>query len=87
MIGDAREDIGEPCLGIDAIHLCGGDQAVHHRGSLAAAIGTREEKVRPGVHGFGDPMAGLIIVTTDKKLLQDNPKTASEKILPNYFGG
>lgn len=43
--------------------------------------------VRPGVHGFGDPMAGLIIVTTDKTLLSENPKTASEKVLPHYFGG
>jgi plastocyanin len=44
-------------------------------------------KVRPGVHGFGDPMAGRIIVTTDPKLLAENPKTAHEKILPGYFGG
>lgn len=44
-------------------------------------------KVRPGVHGFGDPMAGTIIVTTDPKLLAENPKTASEKTLPGYFGG
>lgn len=44
-------------------------------------------KVRPHVDGFGDPMAGLIIVTDDQKLLAENPKTASEKILPNYFGG
>ncbi|MCF3948970.1 cupredoxin domain-containing protein [Acidiphilium iwatense] len=44
-------------------------------------------KVRPGVHGFGTPMAGAIIVTTDPKLLADNPKTASEKILSGYFGG
>ncbi len=44
-------------------------------------------KVKKGVDGFGDPMAGLVIVTTDKALLQENPKTASEKVLPNYFGG
>jgi plastocyanin len=44
-------------------------------------------KVRHGVNGFGDPMAGLIIVTTDKALLAENPKTASKKILPGYFGG
>lgn len=44
-------------------------------------------KVRPGVHGFGDPMAGRIIVTTDPTLLAENPKTAHEKILPAYFGG
>lgn len=38
--------------------------------------------IRPGVHGFGAPMAGLIIVTTNKTLLAENPKTAYEKILP-----
>ena len=44
-------------------------------------------KKRPTVHGFGDPMAGLIIVTNDKRLLRDNPPTSHEKILPDYFGG
>ena len=44
-------------------------------------------KKRPTVHGFGDPMAGLIIVTTDKHLLADNPASSHEKILPSYFGG
>jgi hypothetical protein len=32
-------------------------------------------------------MAGLIIVTTDKRQLADNPPTTHEKILPGYFGG
>lgn len=44
-------------------------------------------KVRPGVHGFGTPMAGLIVVTTDPALLKDNPATTAAKILPGYFGG
>lgn len=44
-------------------------------------------KVRPGVNGFGTPMAGVIVVTKDKTLLADNPKTASEKVLPKFFGG
>lgn len=44
-------------------------------------------KKRPTVHGFGTPMAGEIVVTTDKGLLADNPKTAHEKILASYFGG
>jgi hypothetical protein len=39
------------------------------------------------VDGFGDPMAGLIIVTTDPRLLADNPPSTRQKILPNYFGG
>lgn len=42
---------------------------------------------RPTVGGFGDPMAGLIIVTRDPALLRDNPPTSREKILPDYFGG
>ena len=44
-------------------------------------------KKRPTVHGFGTPMSGEVIVTTDPALLADNPKTAHEKILKGYFGG
>lgn len=44
-------------------------------------------KVRKGVDGFGDPMAGIIIVTTDPHILAENPKSSAEKILPDYFGG
>jgi plastocyanin len=44
-------------------------------------------KVKPGVGGFGAPMAGIIIVTTDPKVLAANPKSASRKILPDFFGG
>ena len=43
VLGDAGEDIGEPGLRIDVVHLGGDDQAVHQGGALAAAIGTREE--------------------------------------------
>ncbi|MDD2876141.1 MAG: Cupredoxin [Acidiphilium sp.] len=65
---------------------------IHYYCSVHAVLaqepgGRTVAKVRPGVHGFGDPMAGTIIVTTDAKLLADNPKTASEMILPGYFGG
>jgi hypothetical protein len=44
-------------------------------------------KKRATVHGFGDPMAGLVIVTNDRALLADNPPSTHEKILPGYFGG
>lgn len=42
---------------------------------------------RPTVHGFGTPMAGLIIVTTDSALIRDNPPSSQHKILPGYFTG
>jgi hypothetical protein len=38
-IGDAGEDIGEPCLRIDVVEPSGGDERVHERGALAAAVG------------------------------------------------
>lgn len=43
MLGDAAEDVGEPGLGIDIVHLGSDDQAVHGGGTLAAAVGAGEE--------------------------------------------
>lgn len=42
---------------------------------------------RPTVHGFGIPMAGEIVVTTEKALIADDPPSSHHKILPGYFGG
>jgi plastocyanin len=42
---------------------------------------------RPTVGGFGTPMAGVIIVTTDPALVRTDPPTSREKILPGFFGG
>ncbi len=38
--------------------------------------------IRPDVKGFGSPMAGVIIVTRNKRVLAENPKTSSQKFLP-----
>jgi hypothetical protein len=43
MEGDAGEDIGQPSLRIDAIHLGRDDQAVHRCGAFAPAIRTAEQ--------------------------------------------
>ena len=43
MIGDAAQDIGEPGLRIDAVELGGGNEGIHRRRALAAAIGTGEQ--------------------------------------------
>ena len=47
MVCDASQDIGEPGLRINIVHLGGNDQAVHHRGPLAAAIRTAEQPRLP----------------------------------------
>src|SRR5271167_3933363 len=43
MTGDARENIGQPCLRIDAVHLAGDDEAIHGRGAPTSAIGPAEQ--------------------------------------------
>ena len=55
---------------------------------LAKMLGRSvQPAVRPGVDGFKGAMAGVVIVTTDSMLLNDDPPTSHEKIVPGYFGG
>ena len=42
---------------------------------------------RAGTGGFAGPMAGVVVVTTDTALLQQNPPTTAERVLDGYFGG
>jgi hypothetical protein len=42
MFGDAGQDVGEPGLRIDIVHLGGDDQAVHNGGALAASNGRQD---------------------------------------------
>jgi hypothetical protein len=42
MGGDAGEDVGQPGLRIDAVHLGRDDQAIHGRGASSASIGAGE---------------------------------------------
>ena len=42
-VGDGIEDMGEPGLGVDAVHLGGDDEGAHEGGPVAAAIGTGEQ--------------------------------------------
>ena len=43
MLGDAAQDVGEPCLRVDPIELGGADQGVDRRRALATTIGTGEQ--------------------------------------------
>ena len=45
MIGDAGDDVGEPGLGVDIVHLRGFDERIQDRGAAAAGVGTGEEVV------------------------------------------
>ena len=45
MIGDAGDDVGEPGLGVDIVHLRGFDERIQNCGAAAAGVGTGEEVV------------------------------------------
>ena len=38
VLGDVSQDVGQPGLRVDVVHLGADDQAVHHRGPLSALI-------------------------------------------------
>jgi hypothetical protein len=42
MRGDAREDVGEPGLRVDAVHLGGDDEPVHVCSAPASAVGSAD---------------------------------------------
>lgn len=70
-IGDAREHVGEPCLGIDVVEPGGGDEAEHERGALSSAIGAGEE---PGLSAQGDAAQGAlraVVRQTDAAVLEE----------------
>ena len=46
-VGDASEDVGQPCLWIDVVELGRHDQRGHGRGSVGAALGAGEQPRLP----------------------------------------
>ena len=42
---------------------------------------------RPGIDGFTGAMAGTIVVTRDRALLNSNPATSMQLIVAGFFGG
>ena len=52
--------------------------------TLAASV---QPAHRPGVDGFKGAMAGTIVVTRDRALIDANPPTSKELIVPGFFGG
>src|SRR5437879_6570616 len=71
MGGDAGENLCEPSLWIDTVHLGRDDQAVQGRGAPSAAIGSAKE---PGFSSEGDasqPPFGSVVGETDAPVLKE----------------
>src|SRR5664280_587200 len=71
MLGDASQNVGEPCLGIDVVHLGGDDQAIHDRGSLATAIRAAEQPRLPTQSDSAHAALGSIIGKADSAIVEE----------------
>ena len=77
--GDAGEDVGEPGLRIDSVHLRGDDQRVDDGGSTTAAIGAGEQPRFPSQRNLGVilPMSGALSLSTTLGIRCSDVKCAS----------
>src|SRR5450631_3780614 len=71
MLGDASQDIGEPSLRINIVHFGGNDEAVHHRGALAAAIRAAEQPRLPTQSDATHASLGGIVGQADATIVEE----------------
>ena len=71
MGSDTGEDISQPRLRIDVIHLCADDKTVHGRCTMSAAIGAAEEP-RFSSQGYSSqPSLGGIVGQAHTPILEE----------------
>ena len=95
-VGDASEDVGQPCLRIDVVELGRHDQRGHGRCSVGAAFGAGIHSVDRHLFGRsgrqGDPGECQAMISLDDELMRsvfggllDRLQIASER-LPGWLG-
>ena len=77
VLGDAGEDVGEPGLRIDVVHLGGDDQAVHDGGALAAAIGAGKQPRLSAQSDAAQRAFGGIVRQADAAVIEEAREAAS----------
>lgn len=70
-VGNAREDIGEPGLGVDVVELGGVDEAEHDRGALAPAVGSAEEPRLPAQGHTSQGALGAVVRKADAAIVKE----------------
>ncbi len=70
-IGYAGQDVGEPGARINAVQLCGLDQAVHGGGALSALVGARKEPSLPSQRRTAQHALGGVIRQADAPITQE----------------
>jgi len=71
MLGDARKNVGEPGLWIHVVHFGRDDEAVHHRGTVAAAIGATEQPGLPAQSDAAHGSFGGVIRQADAAVVEE----------------
>src|SRR5438067_36230 len=63
--GEPREDVAQPCLGVETIELGGLGQRVDGGGALAAIVGTCEQPILAAEGDGADCPLGCVVVDLD----------------------
>jgi Pentapeptide repeats (8 copies) len=90
MLGDAGQDVGQPGLGVDVVHLGGDDQAVHRRRdkieseTLVSPYDDKEFKVSLGPEPTTDIAAVLSVIVRRDDENRDREKLNGWKL--NFRG-
>ena len=80
--GDARQDIGEPGLRVDAVHLGCDDQAVEDGGTLPTAVGAAEQpRLAAEGHAAQRPLGG-VVADTDPPVIEES-RCAFRRLQPS----
>ena len=70
-IGDTGQDVGQPGARINAVQLCGLDQAVHGGGALSALVGACEKPSLPAKCRTAQHALGSVIRQADAPITQE----------------
>ena len=71
MSGDAGEDVGEPGLRVDVVHLGRDDQAVHGGGALPTTIGAGEQPRLPSERDAAQGALGSVVAQADAAVIEE----------------
>jgi hypothetical protein len=88
-ISDANKYVGKPRERIDAIEPGGGDQAVHHRSALTAAIRADDQPAFPAARYAVQLSLGCVVRQADLNVREEcrEPRLVVEQIGDHFSDG
>jgi hypothetical protein len=81
-ISDAGEYVSKPGARINAVHLCGLDQAIHGGGALSALVRTRKEPSLPSKGRAAQHALGSVIRQANAAIAQEPRESRNRCLAP-----